>query len=161
MIVDKLNKKKDYLRIIIGNLIIAYIVFPLLYIHNHWLNLITGNYTDGHSYYTDVYIYLTRIYNGFIFFSLMLILISLVPFQLIKNYCLYKLKRQYFLVSIIVYISLNVLVIICTGYGLVLFMKISDDKMSFIFKVLIFSVLVQTALYFLVDRFIMQENRNL
>lgn len=148
------------IRMIIGNLLVAYIVFPMIYIHNHWANILSGSYTDGYTHYTTLSTYLHRIYNGFFLFSTVLLIGSLLPFQLFKHKYLYKIKKYYFIKSVLVYILINVFLILLTGYGFVLSMSIGYHfQTPFLWTLIAFSVIAQSALYIFVDKSIREPNR--
>src|SRR5690606_6862903 len=101
--------------------------------------------------------YLERIYIGFFFFSLILLLFSLLPFQLIKWFYLYKCKRNYFLISMSIYILINSSIVVFTGYGGLFLTSLPGGNTPFVVTLLLFSALVQTILYFFVDQYFLRS----
>lgn len=137
---------------IVSNFAVAYIYFPLIYIYKYWDNIYFHNYVDNYgNRYLDIASYLSRIFNGFFLFSSILLL-SLIALQLIKDNFLYK-QRNFFLKSIIVYSLINLFIIIATGYGNILFIHFPEPNgIAFIFVLLLFSVITQGILYYLLDK---------
>jgi hypothetical protein len=160
MIVNRKNRTRK----IIGNLIVAYIVFPLLYLNNSWRDLLNKNYTDGYNQFSSIWEFLDRKYGSILFFSIVLLIGCLLPFQLIKNYYLYKKEKYYFLKSLGIYILYNILFVLVSGYGFLLLTSILSPftdflfPMPFIITLIIFSAIVQSCLYLIVDRYFRKGN---
>ncbi len=143
-------------RKIIGNLIVAYILFPIIYIHQYLDNIVSGQYHYYNIHFDTLSAYLKQIFNGFFLFSTLLIVASLLPFQLIKNKWLYRLDKAYFLITLCCYVLLNCLVVIISGWGALLLNASSPwfENISFIVVLVGFSFLIQVFLYILVDKYI-------
>lgn len=160
MIVNNNNRTRK----IIGNLIIACIVFPLLYINNSWWNILTKNYFYEYRNYINLYEFLERIFKGVWFFSIILLVGTLLPLQLIKNTYLYNKQKYYFIKSLAVYILINICFLCITGYGSILISNLFSPLTDFLFPMpliitlIFFSAIVQSCLYLIVDRYIRKEN---
>lgn len=148
MIVNRIKKQ------LLGNLIIVYIIFPVIYIKDYWFNILTNNYTDGYTEYTNITDFMNRIYNGFFLFSTVLLIGSLLPFQIFKNIYLYKVNNLFFVKSLVLYTLINILIILITGYGnlLLIVVPFFTFKIPFILEVVFFSFIIQSFLFFLVDK---------
>lgn len=148
MIVNRIKKQ------ILGNLIIVYIIFPFIYVKDYWFNILTNYYTDGYTVYTNITDFINRIYNGFFLFSTVLLIGSLLPFQILKNSYLYKVNNLFFVKSLVLYTLINILIILITGYGnlLLIIVPFFTFKIPFILEVVFFSFIIQSFLFFLVDK---------
>ena len=142
------------IRIIIGNLLVAFVILPIIYIHKYMGNIFAGYYQYHKMVYDSLGTYLGRIFEGFIFFALVIILLNLLPFQFLKNKWLYKVKRYYFFVGIGAYFLFNCLSVLISGYGILFLMDTNpwSEQIPFVGVVFIFSLVIQLPLYFVVDR---------
>ena len=140
------------LKKIVSNLAVTYILFPLIYIYDYWDNIYYHDYIDNYNNrYPDLISFLSRIYNGFFFYSSVLLL-SLILLQFIKDNYLYK-KPLFFLKSTLVYSVINLFIILITGYGYLLTMIFPVPfGVPFIFILLLFSIIIQGTLYLLIDK---------
>ncbi|MFD2556077.1 hypothetical protein [Sphingobacterium tabacisoli] len=146
---------KFTIRSILGNLFVTYIFFPLFYIRSYWGNLINQNYQGAYFQSDSVYAYLDRIFNGFFLFSNLFLLGSLLPYHLIKYYKLYKIQDRYYFSSLMAYISINVLLVLITGYGGLFLSDIGggDHNIPFLVTLVAFSAITHGLLYLFVDRY--------
>jgi hypothetical protein len=142
-------------RVIVGNLLVTYILFPLIYVAEYWVNIFTKNYKYYDTYYSDLGSYLSRVFEGVFFWGTILLVATLIPLHLVKIKWLYRIRRNYILLSILCYIAINILFVILTGYGMLLLTKFSpwSEQVPFAVVLIGFSSLIQGVLYFLVDRY--------
>ena len=82
-------------RKILWNIIAALVLFPIVGIGRHWVNIITGNYEYYNIHYT-LREYLRLLLHGQVYFSIFWLMIVLLPFQLIKDYRLRINKNSHF-----------------------------------------------------------------
>lgn len=141
-------------RAIVGNLFVTYIIFPIFYIKDYWGNLISQNYVGQHFHYDSLLPYLDRIFNGFFLFSTVLLLFSLLPYHIIKLYNLYKVQRNFYLISLIMYIAINFIIMCITGYGFLVLTSFGSEnsQVPFVLTLIVFSAIVHALIYVIVDR---------
>src|SRR5690606_38873306 len=147
------------LRMVLWSVFVAYFLFPLIYIKDHWFNLLTQNYR-GESYnYESFWPYLDRITTGALFFATLIMFASLLPCQLFKNYYLYKTEKNFYFKSLMVYILINILFVCITGYGSFLLMPLAPiySKVPFLITLIVASIIVHGLLYLAVDRHYREE----
>lgn len=133
------------------NLVVAYLIFPILITSDYWPRIIAGEYT----YYAQRFIsfsdYWYIISPNFLFSGTMFGLLSLLPFQILKDRWLAKHKPTY-LKSLGLYVALNICVMVLTGYGGVLMLTLNETKIPVIVNVVIWSIVVHCILYFQLDK---------
>ncbi len=141
-------------RIILGNLMVSYILFPMIYIHQYLKNLVTGHYQYYDAYFEALIPYIKQIFQGFFIFSIIFIVASLIPLQILKIKWLYRIKKYYFAISVVYYSILNCVIVVISGWGFLLLSTASPwyRDIPFIVIVIGFSFLIQTALFFLIDK---------
>lgn len=155
----KRKSVKLKLRMVLWSVFVAYFLFPLIYIKDHLFNLLTQNY-QGESYrYESFWPYLDRITTGALFFASLMMFASLLPFQLFKNYFLYKTEKNFYFKSLVVYILINILFVSITGYGSFLLMPLVPiySKEPFLIILIVASIIVHGLLYLAVDRYYRRE----
>ncbi|HAY3552122.1 hypothetical protein KRE47_08730 [Elizabethkingia meningoseptica] len=101
-------------RKILWNIIAAFVLFPIVGIGRHWVNIITGNYEYYNIHYT-LREYLGLLLYGQVYFSIFWLLIVLFPFQLIKDYRYRIGKRLSFLYKVLVFAGIISSVILIAG----------------------------------------------
>ncbi|MFD2556059.1 hypothetical protein [Sphingobacterium tabacisoli] len=146
---------KFKIRSIVGNVFVTYVLFPAFYIKDYWSNLVSQDYQGKYFRSDSLWHYLDRIFNGFFLFSTVLLIASLLPYHLIKYYKLYKIQDKYYLKSLIVYITINVLLVCITGYGGLFLTSIGggDNDVPFIVTLVVFSTITHGFLYLVIDRY--------
>ncbi|TDQ79454.1 hypothetical protein [Sphingobacterium yanglingense] len=146
-------------RSIIGNLLVTYVLFPIFYIKDYWGNLINRNYQGEAFQYDSIWPFLDRIFIGFFLFSTVLLLLSLLPYHFIKYYLLYRIKKGYYLKSLLVYVLINLFLVCITGYAYLLATNFggAGNGIPFIVTLIAFSVMVHGFLYLVVDRYEVKE----
>ncbi len=149
-------------RSIVGNIFVTYVLFPIFYIKDYWCNLINRDYQGEAFQYDSIWPFLDRIFIGFFLFSTVLLLASLLPYHLVKYHMLYRIKKGYYLKSLLVYISINLFLVCITGYGYLLFTDYGavDYNIPFIFTLILFSSMVHGFLYLVVDRYRFERASN-
>ncbi len=142
------------------NVVIAYTLFPIIYIHRYWGNIISGNYEIPYIRTNSLSDFLIRVFDGAGLGGTIFLLINLLPFQFIKLKWLYKFDHNFYIKSIGFYILFNIAFVLITGWGSLLLMLESPwlDKKPFLFVLFLFSVIFQTALYIAIDRKILKKN---
>lgn len=145
--------------ILLNNVIIAYILFPIIYIHEYWINIITGNYKMYDIYRDSLGDYLSLILEGASLFATIFLFINLLPFQILKSKWLYKYSNKFYIKSLGYYFLFNILFILLTGWGGYFLLPSSPwlFGLPFILVLLVFSIIFQTALYLTIDRKILKS----
>lgn len=145
------------------NAVIAYILFPIIYIHRYLGNIISGNYEIPYYRTDSLNDYLVRIFDGAGVGGTILLLINLLPFQLLKLKWLYKFDQNFYIKSLGFYILFNIAFVLITGWGVLLLMMESPwlDKQPFLIVLFLFSVIFQTALYLTIDRKILKAKKHI
>ncbi|OPB91076.1 hypothetical protein BAZ10_15050 [Elizabethkingia occulta] len=101
-------------RKILWNIIAALVLFPIVGIGRHWVNIITGNYEYYNIHYT-LREYLRLLLHGQVYFSIFWLMIVLLPFQLIKDYRLRINKKLSFLYKILIFAAIVSLIVLIAG----------------------------------------------
>ncbi|WP_437918082.1 hypothetical protein [Sphingobacterium sp. LRF_L2] len=133
------------------NLVVAYLIFPILITSDYWPKMISGEYTYYAERFISVQAYWNKISPNFLFAGTAFGLLSLLPFQLLKDHWLAKHQPTY-LKSLGLYIAWNTFVIVITGYGLVFILIMNETKIPLAVFLLIWSIVIHAILYFQLDK---------
>ncbi|MEN5235597.1 hypothetical protein [Sphingobacterium faecium] len=140
------------------NVVIAYTLFPIIYIHDYWDNIISGNYQMYDIHTTSLSDYFSLIFEGAGILGTIFLLINLLPFQLLKLKWLYKFDQNFYIKSLGFYSLFNIAFVLITGWGgLLLLMSPWFNNVPFLLVLILFSVIFQTALYIAIDRKILKK----
>ncbi|WP_293944785.1 MULTISPECIES: hypothetical protein [unclassified Sphingobacterium] len=137
------------IRKITANLIVAFVIIPFILTAGSWANIISGNYRIEDAYYNSLSEYIGVILHetAFPIFSILYLLLILLPYQLIKDR--YYIKNGH---GMSFWKKLLILTAMIALLWLLIFQyPISDWYIKFLSYVIGIAVSVSTILYFSVD----------
>ncbi|NQD69660.1 hypothetical protein HP439_02850 [Sphingobacterium shayense] len=102
---------------IIVNLILAFIVIPVLSLYQYFDNIVFGNYTIQDAEYSSLSVYLSKLLHqmGFPMSSLLFLFCVLMPFELVKRFFISGIKKHYFIITTICLLSIILLWLVVWG----------------------------------------------
>lgn len=142
-------------RKLLANILMAFLLFPILIGQRHWGNWLQGIYKNEDIYYDTLGEYM-RVYlhdTAYPFLPVMFLILILLPFQLIKDYFSEKRKPLSLLVKSLVF---TVFYTVCYAFlaGGYMGYMLKSNPMSFWGPIIIAGILYPILLYFTIDRYV-------
>lgn len=147
------------LRKIFINLLIAFILFPLVISMRHWSNIFNGIYKIEDAYYNSFGEYLRDYLHGIAYpiVPTLFLFLILFPFQLMKDYFARKRRPLYLWIKCLIFSVLFACCYMFLAGGYMGYM-LKSNPMRFWGPVIIGGILYPILLYFTVDRYVERSN---
>lgn len=146
-----------WVRKVIFNFVVAFIMFPIFISAKYWGNIISGNYRYYDTYYPSLRDYLfVTIYHPLAYplLPFLLLLFIFIPFQFVKDYYSSKKKELSYFTKVAILSGMVLILIIVFG----MFTNIWDYpwyiNLRYLFYALLFGIVFTTLLHFAVDNYV-------